>query len=147
MTNLKTANLKTRVCTKHLGRAIYEGPPVNKSPGVKYTSPRGPPRGPEEGGEHYQHFEEIVGALRAQFFMSEFLHIGFQWILKIFRIGSLEIGVRARVRVAGVNKLRAKIGGNSLGEGGLINRRSHVREVDVNLRHLDLQFDTPPSRQ
>ena len=76
-----------------------------------------PPRGPEEGGERYQHFEEIVCALRAQIFRSELMHIGFQWILEVSRIGSLEIGVGARVREAGVNKLRAKIGGNSLGDG------------------------------
>jgi hypothetical protein len=56
------------------------------------------PGGPEEGAEHYQHFEEIVGALRAQFFRSEFMflwvfngfccflesgYFGFQWILHI----------------------------------------------------------------
>jgi hypothetical protein len=39
--------------------------------------PAGAPRGPEEGGDRYQHFEEIVGALRAQFFRSELMRIGF----------------------------------------------------------------------
>ena len=48
--------------------------------------------GPEEGGERYQHFEEIVGALRAQIFRSELMHLGFQWILVVAWVGSLEIG-------------------------------------------------------
>jgi hypothetical protein len=52
-----------------------------------------------------KNFEEIVGALRAHFFRSEFMRMGFEWILVVFRIGSLEIG-RARVRpAAGLNKL------------------------------------------
>ena len=68
--------------------------------------PGGPPRGPfgggpEGGGERYQHFEEIVGALRTQIFRSEFMHIGFQLILVVSWVGSLEIGVGARVRGGG----------------------------------------------
>ena len=49
---------------------------------------RGPPGGPEEGGERYQHFEEIVGALRAQFFRSELMHIGFLMIFEVFASGA-----------------------------------------------------------
>ena len=64
--------------------APYEGPPVNKSPGVNKPPPGGPPGGPEESGERYQNFEEIVGALRAQIFQSELMHIRFQWILEVF---------------------------------------------------------------
>jgi hypothetical protein len=44
---------------------------------VFFNLPSGAPGGPEKGGEHYQHFEEIVGALRAQFLRSELMHIGF----------------------------------------------------------------------
>jgi hypothetical protein len=62
----------------------YEGPPVNKSPGVNQPPPWGPPGGPEENGERYQHFEEIVGALRAQIFRSELMRMGFQWIFEVF---------------------------------------------------------------
>jgi hypothetical protein len=61
---------------------------------IKATSPRGTPGAPEEGGERYRHFEEIAGALRAQIFGSELMHIGFQRILEVSRVGSLEIGVR-----------------------------------------------------
>jgi hypothetical protein len=42
----------------------YEGPPVDRSPGVKKPSPGLTPRGPEKDGERYQHFDWIVGALR-----------------------------------------------------------------------------------
>ena len=97
---------------------MYEGPPVNKSPGVNKPPPGGAPGGPEEGGERYQHFEEIAGALRARIFQPEIMHAGFQWILVVSWVGSLEIGVGARVRRAVVNKLRSKIGVKSLGEGG-----------------------------
>jgi hypothetical protein len=84
---------------------------------VLINLPRRPPEGPR--GERYQYFEEIVGAFRTQTFRSEFMGMGFHWILVVSCIGSLAIGVGARVRGVGVNKLRAKIGGNSLGEGGV----------------------------
>jgi hypothetical protein len=41
----------------------------------------------------YQHVEGIVDALRAQIFRSEFMRMGFQWILVVSWVGSLEIGV------------------------------------------------------
>ena len=82
-------------------RRLYEGPPVNKCPGVSKPPPGGPRGAPRRAGERYQHFEEIVGALRAQIFRSEFMHIGFQWLLVVSRVGSLEIGVEARVRGGG----------------------------------------------
>jgi hypothetical protein len=91
----------------------YERPPVNKSPGV--GGPRGAPR---RGGGRYQHFEEIVGALRAQLLSARIHAYCFHKIWDVSRIGRLEIG-GARVRPeAGVNQLRSQIGGNSLGEGG-----------------------------
>jgi hypothetical protein len=49
--------------------------------------------GPEEGGEHYQHFAEIVGVLRTRQLWSKFMHIGFQRILKVSRIVSLQSDV------------------------------------------------------
>ena len=55
-------------------RRLYEGPPLNKSQGVLINLP---PGGPEEGGERYQHFAEIVGALRAQIFRSELMRVVF----------------------------------------------------------------------
>jgi hypothetical protein len=86
----------------------------------------------------YQHFAEMVGALRAPTF-SVRIHGAFSrecevsgsfevsLILEVSRIGSLDIGV-ARVRPeAGYNKLLPKVGGNSGGRGGgFINRRSLV---------------------
>ena len=85
---------------------------------VLINLPPGAPGGPREGGECYQHFEEIVGALRAHFFRSELMHMGFHMILVVSWVGSLEIRVGARVPGAGVNKPRPQIGGKSLGEGG-----------------------------
>jgi hypothetical protein len=98
---------------------FYEGPLVNKSPGVNKPPLRGPPKGPEEGTERYQHFEEIVGALRVQIFRAELMHnYGFSMNCDGFLGRKPRNRVAAKVRGAGVNKLRAKIGGNSLGAGG-----------------------------
>ena len=78
--NLAHKNEISRGC-----RLLYEGPPANKSPGVNKPPPPGGPRGgPEEGGERYQHFEEIVGALRAQIFRSELTHTVFQRFFDVF---------------------------------------------------------------
>jgi hypothetical protein len=68
---------------------------------VLINLPPGARRGPKEGGECYQHFEEVVGALRAQVVQFELMHMGFQWILVVSWVGSLEIGVGARVRGGG----------------------------------------------
>jgi hypothetical protein len=48
--------------------------------------------GPEENGERHQHVEEIVGALRAQFFRPEVIHIGFQRIVDVFASGASKSG-------------------------------------------------------
>jgi hypothetical protein len=50
------------------------------------------PGGPEEGGKRYQHFEEIVGALRVQFFRSEFMHSVFLMIVEVFASGASKSG-------------------------------------------------------
>ena len=70
----------------------YERPPFNKSPGVNKPPPGGPRGGPEENGERDQHFAEIVGALRAQFFRSELMHMFFQQILEVSLVGTSKSG-------------------------------------------------------
>jgi hypothetical protein len=57
------------------GAKKNEGPPVDKSPGVNKPPPG--PRGPQEDGERYLHFAEIVGTLRTHFFRSELMRAGF----------------------------------------------------------------------
>jgi hypothetical protein len=95
----------------------YEGPPVNKSPGVHKPPPGGPRGGPEEGGGRYQHFAEIVGALRAQVLRSESMHIGFHMILEVSWVGSLEIRVGGEgPGWLGLITFGPKIAGNSLEE-------------------------------
>jgi hypothetical protein len=66
----------------------YEGPPVNKCPGVNKPPPGGPPGAARGGGERYQHFEETVGALRAQFFRSDL----FLMIVVVFASGASKSG-------------------------------------------------------
>jgi hypothetical protein len=107
----------------------YERPPINKRPSVTKPPPGGPRGDPEEGGKRYQHVQEIVGALRAQFFRSEFMHIGFQWILDVSRIGSLEIGGRGSVRRRGLINFCPKSVATHSGRGGFINRRSPVKAM------------------
>jgi hypothetical protein len=51
-----------------------------------------PPGGPEEGGERYQQFEEIVGALPAQIFRSESMRMVFLMIFEIFASGTSKSG-------------------------------------------------------
>jgi hypothetical protein len=59
-------------------------------------------------GERYHHFAEIVGALGAQIFRSELIRMRVQWISEVSWVGSLEIGVGARVQGAVVNKFCQK---------------------------------------
>ena len=71
---------------------LYEGPPINKGPGVNKPPPGGPLGAPRKTGGRYQHFEEIVGALRAQIFRSEKMHIVFQRIFEVFASGASKSG-------------------------------------------------------
>ena len=59
--------------------------------------PPGAPGGPEEGGERYR----IICALRAQIIRCELKCMGFHVILEVAYVGSLQIGVGARVRGGG----------------------------------------------
>ena len=77
-------------CTRDL-RLIKARVLINLPPG----GPRGAPR---RAGNVTSIFEEIVGARREQIFQSEFMRLVFQWILVVSWVGSLEIGVGARVR-------------------------------------------------
>jgi hypothetical protein len=61
---------------------------INLAPG----GPPGAPRGPKENAERYQHFEEIVGALRAQIFRSELMHIVFERMFEDFASGASKSG-------------------------------------------------------
>jgi hypothetical protein len=79
---------------------MYDGPPINKAR-VLINLLWGPPGDPDGGGELHQHFEEIVGVLRAQFFRTEFMHVSLDTSWEVSLVGSLEIGVRARVRNGG----------------------------------------------
>jgi hypothetical protein len=71
---------------------LYERPPVNKSPGVNKPRPPGAPGAPEEGGERYQHIEEIAGALRAQFCRPELMRIVFLMMFEVFASGASKSG-------------------------------------------------------
>jgi hypothetical protein len=55
--------------------ATYRAP-IGRGGGCKKYKKSAAPGGPEGGGGRYQHFAEIVGALRAQNFRSEIVHIG-----------------------------------------------------------------------
>jgi hypothetical protein len=70
----------------------YGGPPVIKARVFTNLPPGAPEGGPEEGGGRYQHFEEIVGALRAQFFRSELMHVVFQLFFEVFASGASKSG-------------------------------------------------------
>jgi hypothetical protein len=98
---------------------------LDKSPGVN-KPPRGPPGSPEEGGEHYLHFEEIVGARRAQFFRSELMHIGFQWKRRFSRRQPRNRGEGEGQGWRGLINFGPKSVASLWGRGGFINRRSLV---------------------
>ena len=75
----------------------------------------------------YQHFEEIVGALRAQIFRSEFMHVIFQWLLHVFASGTSKSGWGRGSQEQGLINLGPKSEASLWGRGGFINRRSLVQ--------------------
>jgi hypothetical protein len=52
----------------------------------------GAPGGRPGAGGAYQHVAEVVSVLRAPISRSELMHIDFQRVVEVSRIGSLEIG-------------------------------------------------------
>ncbi len=84
---------------------------------VLMNLPQRAPGGPSRTVSITSILQRSLARCTHQFFRSELMHMGLQWNVVAW-VGSVEVGVGARVQGARVNKFRAEIGGKSLGEGG-----------------------------
>jgi hypothetical protein len=80
---------------RHLVNSLFLQPCLSEEVACapQKNLPPGGPREAQRGAEErYQHFAEVVGALRAQIFRSELMHIVFLLIFEVLASGASKSG-------------------------------------------------------
>jgi hypothetical protein len=107
-------NLRTKKCHE----LQYEGPAIKKGPGVDKPPPGGPRGAPRKTGGATGILKRSLARSARTFFGPNSCILVFLRILRFSHREPRNLGEGEGPGVTGVNKLRSKIGSNSLGEGG-----------------------------